>query len=234
MKHYSIAIVLFAFAIALINPAYCAVIYSKNDFDPSHYTVWTGQVIFDSKGVTLTPSLQTNKAFIENTNVTRLSIPVYMYYDIKPQWNPSSGSEQTFELFLKHNTTQVSVALVYASTLTKFRLDIDGSKSDVLINGVPETGIIGWDGANAYLYDANGNLKVKITTQQITQPLTGFGFVAYGATVTINNYVLAGDLSTAKTTALKEATTKTVMDFVPLIVALAMMGMALGILKRYT
>lgn len=227
-----IAILLIAIACS-IAPAYCATIYVQNDFNQANYTAWVGQAVYDQTGITLLPDATEKKAFIENINFTPINPPVYVYYRIEPVWT-SEAIDQTFEVYLKQGNTQVNLALVYYPTsIYKFRVDINGTKTDVLINQIPNEGIFGWDGSKGYLYDTNGNLIASIATAKATGQVTSYGFIAYGASVILHSFIITDDLTALQSYILREQTTQTLLAFVPVIISIAMLGVVISMLNKY-
>lgn len=221
------------FCLATVTSAYAAVIFSHNDFEQTHYTTWVGQVVFSGAGITLTPDATQHKAFIENINTTLSGSKAYCYYSISPTYT-SDTVEQTFELFLKQGSTSINIQLVYYPTNTyKLRLNVnDTAVGTASLASIPNEGIIGWDGAVAYLYSTSGSEIAQITAASVDGVLYHYGFVSYYESVKLNTYVLTDDLTTAQTQGLTESTADIVTGFIPLLIALAMIGVCLSFIKK--
>lgn len=223
-----------------VQPALCATIKSC-DFREAHWQTYTGYADFSSKGVTLIPTYATNTSKILyyktlpelGYNTTK----VYLYYKLSGiDWYSESNMDRTIELFLTNGVNEYLIGFNHYNDRYDFRLKVGANQVYQTLTEVPSEGIIGFDSATniATLYATNGT---RITYLQYngdysTTPLKTWGFTAFKSSPTISSYVIANTLDSVNMSSNTNNVNNTIQVFIPIIVAFACLGVALGFVKK--
>jgi hypothetical protein len=234
----TIALAMLCFA---VSPVLGATI-KGNDFNEAHWQTYTGYADFSSKGITLVPTYSTNTSKILyyktlpelGYNITK----VYLYYKISDvEWYNENAMDRTIELFVTNGVTEYLIGFNHYSDRYDFRLKVGSNQVYQTLAEFPTEGIIAFDSATniASLYATNGTriTYVQYSGSGSTAPLTTWGLTAFKASPTIESYALANTLDSVTMAKNTSNANSTVMAFIPIIVAFAMLGMVLGIIKKF-
>lgn len=233
-----IALVMLCFA---VSPVLGATIKS-NDFNEAHWQTYTGYADFSSKGITLVPTYITNTSKILyyktlpelGYNTTK----VYLYYKISGiDWHSESNMDRTIELFLTNGVTEYLVGFNHYNDRYDFRLKVGTNQVYQTLSAFPTEGIIAFDSATniAILYGTNGTRIAQVQYSELgsTAPLTTWGFTAFKASPTIESYALANTLDSVIMSKNTSNINSAVRTFIPVIVIFALLGIVLGMIKKF-
>lgn len=236
-----LAVIALAMLCFAVSPALGATI-KGNDFSEAHWQTYTGYADFSSKGITLVPTYNTNTSKILyyktlpelGYNTTK----VYLYYKISGiDWYSESNMDRTIELFLTNGVTEYLIGFNHYNDRYDFRLKVGSNQVYQTLSEFPTEGIIAFDSATniASLYATNGTriTYVQYLGSGSTAPLTTWGFTAFKASPTIESYALANTFDSVTMSKNTSSVNSTVKAFIPIVVAFAMLGMVLGIIKKF-
>lgn len=213
-----------------------------NDFNEAHWQTYTGYADFSSKGITLVPTYSTNTSkILYYKTIQELgynTTKVYLYYKISGvQWYSESNMDRSVELFVTNGATDYLIGFNHYNDRYDFRLKVGSSQVYQTLSEFPTEGIISFDSATniAILYATNGTriAQVQYSGSGNTSPLTTWGFTAFKASPTIESYALANTLDSVNMAKNAHNVSSAVMAFVPLIVTFALLGIVLGMIKKF-
>jgi len=222
----------------------CSVVYASvivsNDFKNEHWVINTGYAEF-AKKITLIPTSATNTSkIIYYKTLPQLGYntsTVYLYYDINVSWHSESSTDRTFELWLYDGTDDYFIGFNHYNDRYDFRFKVGTFNQYITLSGeMPYKGVIAiQNGKLAILYDDKGNRVtfIEYTSGSSEIKFTNWGFTSFKAITTINTYALATNLNDALLGKSTSETTTTVYAYLPLVIAIAMLGVAISFIKKY-
>ncbi|MGF3573545.1 MAG: hypothetical protein ACQXXG_09035 [Candidatus Bathyarchaeia archaeon] len=236
-----LAVIALAMLCFAVSPVLASTIKS-NDFNEAHWQTYTGYADFSSKGITLVPTYNTNTSkILYYKTVQELgynTTKVYLYYKISSvEWYNENNMDRTVELFVTNGVTDYLVGFNHYSDRYDFRLKVGSNQVYQTLSEFPTEGIIAFDSATniAILYATNGTriTQVQYSGSGSTSPLTTWGFTAFKASPTIESYALANTLDSVTMAKNTSNVNSAVMAFIPLIVTFALLGIVLGMIRKF-
>lgn len=212
-----------------------------DDFAEGHWTQPEGYAVFKSSSVTLIPnstnhksSIQYYKTLKELNNDTWLN-RVYVSFDFTPTWSSSENSEVGVYI---NNETNPSIfyglRILHNSSGEFFKASTDGYTFITKLNMSIHEGIFSFDGDYALLYQPNGNVVASHELGNGTMNFKEFRFrTDYQDKCIINSYGFYTTLKEATHGQIATKATEAVFQFVPVIVSLMMLSVALGFITKF-
>ena len=224
-----------------VSPVFASTIL-RNDYNEAHWQTYTGYADFSSSGITLVPTYTTNASKIIyyktlqeiGYNETKL----YIYYKLGDiTWANENNMDRTVEFWLTDDTTEYFVGFNHYNDRYDFRLKLGSNQVYQTLENLPTEGIISIDKVTntAMLYASNGTriTYLQYSSSGSTNPFTKIGITTFKATATIQGYAVSDTLDSVKFAKTTSTVNDAITAFIPIIVAFAMLGIVIGLMRKF-
>lgn len=220
----------------------------SNDFNEQDFTVYAGFVVFNGylnmiPGVDHTCKLESANAFdtMQSTNYTAPQGAVYCYLNFNVSWAPAVGNNFQLDM-ISTGAAYTYLNIIHNSDGT-YKLEVKaGSPQKVndsaTFTTVPNQVILCYTGTWFVLYDTGLNVVASVECSNSQSLIwTNYEFQTYFANgAQIYGYSFASTLNAIQQNSTIDihGMSSTVMAFVPIIILFAMLGMLMGLIKKFT
>ncbi|RLG01278.1 MAG: hypothetical protein DRN49_01665 [Thaumarchaeota archaeon] len=244
------AILVLFLTILVISPvlASSSDIWVEDDFIEDNWYKTVGFAVFYEDKITLiAPSTNKTEIWYKTTldefNNGTYPTTVYIYVKYNVTYQDVENVDQIFSILLKgSNDVTFDIGLGrYNSTKLYYQArcsETGATEYKSFVSSLPSEFIMSYDGNLIVFYEPDGDIIETIETTDDKYNI-GTGFKEFGFNiwktdhVDILGYAVADSLTDLTSGYASRKTSELLYDFIPLIVAVAMVGMCVGLVKKF-